>query len=209
LETHRSQSGIHSIKEFLLEVLMIVVGVLIALGVEQLRSAWHERYLANEARESFRQEIELERLLIKEYVPKVADSRSVLQKMIDDPATRSQAGLKLPPSLQWQFLPTEAWDTAVATQAFSYMDPAEVQHYANLHMLQTLFDSFEQKHHELLVDVFSYDDRKDLTPDEIKARNHDIRILLGNLQSIDQLSQQLLHEFDAVSPVAPKLVAQK
>jgi hypothetical protein len=204
LETHRSRSGVHSIKEFLLEILMIVVGVLIALGVEQLRGASHERHLANEARESFRREIELERQLIKEYLPKVADSRTVLQKMMDDPATRSQAGLKLPRSLQWQFLPTAAWETAAATQAFSYMDPAEVQHYAFVHTLQTLFNNFEQKHHELLVDVFSYDDRKDLAPDEIKARNHDIRVVLGNLQSIDQLSQQLLREFDAVSPAVGK-----
>lgn len=68
---------------------------------------------------------------------------------------------------------------------FSYMDPEEVQHYALLHTVQTIFNSFEQKQHELLLDVYSYNDRKDLTTEEIKARNREIRILLGNLQLID------------------------
>ena len=198
MEIHKSH-GVHSVRDFTLEIAMIVIGVLIALGVEQVREHFHEQHLADAARETFRREIDLEREVINAYIARIADSRGALTKMLNDPELRAQADLKLPESLNWQFLPTEAWDTAVATQAFSYMPPDEVQRYALIHASQNIFNSFAQKQHDLLMDLYSYRGRKDLTLADISARNHDIGLVLGYSGSIDQISHELLRDFDAVS----------
>jgi hypothetical protein len=47
----------HGLREFLKEYVIIVVGVLTALGAEQAASAMHDRTIANEARESVRAEV--------------------------------------------------------------------------------------------------------------------------------------------------------
>jgi len=47
----------HGVREFLKEYLIIVVGVLTALGAEQVATGLHERKIADEARESVRAEV--------------------------------------------------------------------------------------------------------------------------------------------------------
>jgi len=47
----------HGLREFLQEYLIIVIGVLTALGAEQAASALHDRTIADEARESIRAEV--------------------------------------------------------------------------------------------------------------------------------------------------------
>lgn len=204
METRVSHREVRSVRDFFLEIVMIVVGVLIALAVDQLRATVHEHHLANEARENFRREVDLEKRALTMYLTKVSQSQSALQKIVDDPAASSQSDLKIPDSLIWQFLPVNAWDSAQATQAFSYMEPAEVQRYALIHTGQLLFNDFEQKQHDLLMDLYSYSGRKDLSRDEINARNRDIRRIQNYLVSIDQISQELLRDFDS----SPEAVAK-
>jgi hypothetical protein len=198
LEAHKTH-GVHSVGDFLLEILMIVIGVMIALGVEQVRVRFHEQGLARQARDIFGREIELERKVVSSYLVQVADSRAALDKIMNDPRARSQANLDLPKTLIWQFLPAQAWDTAVATQAFSYMPPDEVQRYALIHADQNVFNDFAQKQHDILIDLYSYTKRSDLTSAEIAARNRDVDLIRGYLSSVDQISHELLRNFDALA----------
>ena len=56
MEIHKP-NPVHSLKEFLNEIAIIIVGVLIALGLEQVVAQWHWRNEVAEAREALREEI--------------------------------------------------------------------------------------------------------------------------------------------------------
>ena len=207
METHVPRGGVHSIKQFVVEVAMIVLGVLIALGVEQARQNFHERKIAQEARENFRREIDLERTALKFYFDHMQAPRDSLQKFLETEKAVKPAGSK-PASYQepiWQYLPTGAWDAAAATQAFSYMDPAEVQRYALVHTGQVMFNNFAGQMQPILADLDSFRDRTGLTVEEQRQRNHDIRLVLEYLNSIDQTGHELMLYFDE----APKGVATR
>ena len=56
MDIHKPKAA-HSIREFLIEIGTIICGILIALGLEQVATAIHERRIADEARESVRAEV--------------------------------------------------------------------------------------------------------------------------------------------------------
>ena len=196
MDIHPHRGGLRSWKEFLVDLSMVVLGILIALGIEQIRTHFHDRRLADDARANFAAEIRLERIA-------VTDHRAALRKVsarIDGyfaagaPASDTLNDL----FLQWQFLPTGAWSTAEATQAFSFMRYDEVQLYSNLHALQEISNSFEGKYHELSMESGAYLGRRNLSPDDKRERDHLLRLINGYAQSIDQVGQQLLTTFDQV-----------
>jgi hypothetical protein len=198
METHVPRGGVHSIKQFVVEVAMIVLGVLIALGVEQARQSFHERKIAQEARENFRREIDLERNALKFYFDHMQAPRDSLQKFLETEKAVKPAGSK-PASYKepiWQYLPTGGWDAAAAMQAFAYMDPAEVQRYTLVHTGQMMFNRFADQMQPILADLNSFQGRSDLTVEEQRRRNHDIRLVLGYLESIDQAGHELMLYFD-------------
>jgi hypothetical protein len=204
MEAHTPRSGVHSFKQFVVEVAMIVLGVLIALGVEQVRERLHERRIANEARENFRREIELERHGLEFYFDHVQAPQKSMKKFLE---ARESGKAGVHPSYQtpnWQFLPTGAWDTAAATQAFSFMHPAEVQRYTLVHTGQLMFNKFEEQMHPVLADLHSLHDRTNLTSEEQRAEERDVRLVLTYLTSIDQSGHELMRYFDEVANAAEK-----
>ena len=56
MDIHKPKAW-HGVREFLKEYLIIVIGVLTALGAEQAATTMHENRIANEARESIRSEV--------------------------------------------------------------------------------------------------------------------------------------------------------
>jgi hypothetical protein len=57
VEVHPPQSPIHSVKDFMLHLLAITIGLLIALGLEGSVEWMHHRHLVREAKENIAQEI--------------------------------------------------------------------------------------------------------------------------------------------------------
>lgn len=196
MENHVPREGVHSFKQFILEVAMIVLGVLIALAVEQVRERFHERKIAHEARENFRREIELERKALNFYFDHVQAPRDSLQKFLAAEGSGKRAPRAPYEVPQWQYLPSGAWEAAAATQAFSYMEPAEVQAYSLVHTGQVMFNRFAEQLQPVLADLEGFNDRNSLTVEDQKQRDHDIRLALAYLNSIDQIGHQLLRYFD-------------
>lgn len=198
METHVPREGIHSFRQFIVEVAMIVLGVLIALAVEQVRERHHERKVAQEAREGFRSEMELERKALNFYFDRVKSPRESLEKFLAAEKAEKKGGATMATyeAPIWQFLPSGAWDAAVGTQAFSYMEPAEVQNYSLVHTGQLMFNRFAEQMQPVLADLDTFRGRTDLTTEEQRQRDHDIRTVLEYLNSIDQAGHALLHYFD-------------
>jgi len=124
VEIHKP-NPIHSFREFLGEVGIIVLGVLIALGAEQTAEALHWRAKVHDAEESMRIEL-------RDDDGPQAFTRVAIEACLDDQLDTIQAAVEgardrrtiaalaaayTPPTRTWD---QEAWRTAVASDAASH-----------------------------------------------------------------------------------------
>jgi hypothetical protein len=79
MEIHKPKAA-HTIREFLTEIGTIICGILIALGLEQIAAAIHERKIAGEASESVRAEVR-ENLF---WMERRAMSQACFRKRLDE-----------------------------------------------------------------------------------------------------------------------------
>ena len=130
---------LHGWREFVGEVGIIVVGVLIALGAEQLVETQHWQKRVAEAREDLHTELAgdlfnaLERMRFEGCVGRRLDR---LSEMIDHPPSRPwkllPGGRGLVPIRVWS---SSGWDSAIAAGAVSHMSREERSQYASLYSL--------------------------------------------------------------------------
>jgi hypothetical protein len=123
---------LHGWREFLGEVGIIVIGVLIALGAEQLLEAARWRGDVAEARHSLTAQLALskfaaiERLQASTCVDRKLDR---LHQLLTAPGGRSAVAVDLAPIRLWS---TSAWQSATASGAVAHMGSEERDRYANL-----------------------------------------------------------------------------
>jgi hypothetical protein len=82
VEIHPPSGSIHSFKEFLIHLSMVVLGILIALGIEQVREHFHEKHLVEDARANFCAEIDEQRESLKEHLSIWDKDRAVLKNVL-------------------------------------------------------------------------------------------------------------------------------
>jgi hypothetical protein len=119
MDIHPPMKKIESLKEYGAHILVVTIGILIALGLEGIRESWHEHHQVNEARESFRVELNVDRynldldqksfaLCSKQLDAILAD----LPQLIKNPPELSKRIDELKPGF-W-FFSTTAWESAQA-----------------------------------------------------------------------------------------------
>jgi hypothetical protein len=132
--------AVRSWKDFLVELLTITAGILIALSLEGVRESIRDRALVREARENIRREIADNKREVDGEIAEM-DERG---KKIDTALRFATELLKnkhtdireLQLSLSFPTLSAASWQTAERTGAFAHMDYAEVQKYANVYTVQ-------------------------------------------------------------------------
>jgi len=149
-----------SIREFAGEYMMIVISIATALVLEHMVQTAHHRRLAEEAAQSMQQELRmtlanLDQTVMhnQEQIELTTKLQKVLQKDIEDKLTERQimkhieqvTNHKIGFNLHLPQIKHEAWDVAVASQAASWMTPAELQRYSSayaaIHDSQQLTDA--------------------------------------------------------------------
>jgi hypothetical protein len=125
LEVHPPQSPIHSVKDFMLHLLAITIGLLIALGLEASVEWMHHRYLVREAKENIAQEIHDN----AESLAKEMNSLPLEEKELEKPLTvvseEEKGGAATPDQhLVWSVarMSDSSWNTAFSTGAVGSMD---------------------------------------------------------------------------------------
>ena len=126
MEVHPPHQPIHTVKDFLLHLLTITVGLLIALGLEGLVEWNHHRNLVKEARADLREE------LAKNHSNALADLQELkadeerissdIKALLSIRAGGKENSLSLDYTLHWKELANSAWKTAGSSGALSYMD---------------------------------------------------------------------------------------
>jgi hypothetical protein len=146
MDIHKPKAA-HTWGEFAREIVTIVCGILIALGLEEAIRAHHDVTLAKEARENVRAEAELDLGFIK---GRIAD-QGCIDRRIDEIAsllTRAGEGA-LDPRPQWLghpgFVPmfVERWQAATASGRSSLFPPKEQDLFDNLYALFRHYNEHE------------------------------------------------------------------
>jgi hypothetical protein len=193
-------------REAVVQVLLITVGVLIALGFDQV-TAWRDhRALVREARANLTNEIrdnrqELDGTLkeLRKSQQQLAEALDLLQLLIEKktPELRS-VQLSAPTS----GLADASRRTAEITGAFGYMPYDEVKKYASLYGYQDQVIKLQQQFvtdvTRALADVPVFAEPERSTPIDFEDAKRHLRQALSSSEAQKQVSEQLLRQYDRV-----------
>lgn len=144
MEIHAPHEPILTFREFMVHLLVVTVGILIALGLEQSVEVFHHHLLAAEARENMLSEIadnqkELQSALAK--IPAMQKNRkddlAVLAQLMEHKHLKD---VSMSLSFSGPTINSASWTTASTVGALSFMDYGEVKRFAEIYKLQDLYD---------------------------------------------------------------------
>jgi hypothetical protein len=154
LEVHAPHEALHSWKGFFIHIATIVIGLLIAIGLEQtVEHLHHERQIAT-IRKALQVELALnvdrfaaETDLARRYVPILQTNIAVFQYLKQHPGA---APTQWPGVLSWYtFDPlywSNAWETAKQSGVLGYMPEHELRRYAAIYRrLEMLTDAMRDR----------------------------------------------------------------
>jgi len=152
LDVHAPHEPIHGVKDFLLHLLTITVGLLIAVGIEGCVELHREHKLVKEARATLREEIEDNSKVMEGAVADLEKAKGQMQKNMDlltriqvNPKDQEADGPSIDASFSNKSLKGTAWKTAETTGALGFMPYTEAQRYADLYLAQDAFLAAQDK----------------------------------------------------------------
>jgi len=149
MEIHHPDGPIHSKKAFVVHMLTVVLGILIALGLEAIVQWAHHRVLVREARTNIAAEIEKNKATVEKAGATIPRTEEELKAIIAA-MQQLEEGREFGGELRFGFtnysLPSTAWKTAASSGAVTYMDYDELTRYTAVYDLQQ--DFLNRQHEE-------------------------------------------------------------
>ena len=145
MEVHAAHSPIHSFKDFLIHILAITVGLMIALGLDAGVEALHHHNQVSEARATIIAEIAANRTELEKQIGRLKDQQKTLESMqatVDSP--RTAAG-ELHLNVSLAGLRRASYDTSETSGALALMDYSEASLYAETYQTQTIFGNVQDR----------------------------------------------------------------
>jgi hypothetical protein len=141
LDVHAPQEPLYTWKGFFIHIATIVLGLLIAIGLEQTVELFHHRHQVSEAREALRVEriINVNRFAYTtedfyRYLPKLESNLAIFQYLRLHPGASPE---QWPGRLSWYSnsidYSTSAWEAAQGDGVLQYMSQSEVRRMAELY----------------------------------------------------------------------------
>lgn len=199
IDVHSPHERISGFRDFLLHLLTITIGLLIALGLEACVELWHHRNLRNEADAKLRQEITDNQKELAETRSAISKERenliSILKFLQARRANRPYDIHSLSLNFTLGTLRNASWRTAAATGALAYMEYPHVQHYATAYQVQDEFSALQSQTLEDFMQLQSYVvfefDPKKMSPEDAQTASIDVRRTIAHLVSTDQIGEGL------------------
>lgn len=140
LDVHPPHERMHGVKDFLLHLFTITIGLLIALSLEGCMEWQHHRHLVQEAETGLRSEIAQNSGMIAGLRQQINDEQTelnndltVLSRMQAQP---NPAHGKLGFSFRWGNFNDVAWKTSQSTGAFAYMSYPDASTFSTIYAIQ-------------------------------------------------------------------------
>ena len=211
-EIHPAHST-SSMKEILIHIGIITIGLLMALGIDQVAEYFHHRHQLSEAREALQREREVNKkvfaLLTEEQnriIPLLQHNLAIFTYLRQHPgAPESQ----WPAKFEWGgLLPgfnTAAWDAAKSNNAINYMPQSELeldsQLYKRVDALSDGLKDLVDDRKRISFSALKHNDLGHLTPAENEElRNFTIQYIVDYLR-IANTQRNFNHQFPDFTPV--------
>ncbi len=199
IDVHSPHERISGFRDFLLHLLTITIGLLIALGLEGCVEWWHHRELRNEADDRLRQEIidnQKELATTRLAVGKERENLIGILKFLKARSANQPYDIhQLRIHFEMGTLRDASWRTASATGALSYMEYPEVQRYAAAYQVQDDFAAVQTGTLEEFLQLESYGvfefDPKKMSPTDAQAASTDVQRTIAHLIAMDQIGEGL------------------
>jgi hypothetical protein len=200
LDVHAPHEPVHGVRDFIIHLLTITIGLLIAVGIEGCVEWQHHRHLVHEAEVSLHAEIKSN----ADGMQSVLDTIHSQQKTLNqDMAVLRQFAKGSTPkdknmSVSWRILTLDdvSWRTAQATGAFAYMPYADAAEYANIYRAQSEYDGVQHQAmrdatYSVALFVGTDDTHSDPTPEEAKEIISRMQVLQAQLLNMDSFATAL------------------
>jgi hypothetical protein len=146
LDVHAPHEPIHGVKDFLLHLLTITVGLLIAVGIEGCVELHREHKLVKEARATLREEIQANSdsmngavATLDQQSTAIASNVDELTKIMRNSKDQDAQNSNIKATFSVISLKDTAWKTAQETGALAYMPYKEAQRYSDVYNMQQDF----------------------------------------------------------------------
>jgi hypothetical protein len=194
MDVNPPQHPIHSVKDFLLHLLTITVGLLIALALEAAVQHLHHRHLVRDAQQNLQQEIAANRKQYAINAQWIQENREQLDRDTQQLRAIRSGKQTGPANLSWQWKWNSftgiAWRTAHDSGAVSYMDPERIALYSYVYLQQDYINStalqIVGEETKVGAGLEAANDPSNLSAAEIQTllqRTAEINLSLGILQS--------------------------
>ena len=187
LDVHPPNERIEGIRDFLLHIFTITVGLLIALGLEGCVERHQKAETRREAEHDLRQELVDNQKQLAAWRPIMQNEEKNLRLALDFLAAREEgkpfdiSGVRL--GYESRLLSDASWRTATATGALSLMDYEQVQSFAGLYQIQDQVADLNRQTLDDFLNLQSYTtyhfDPARITPAEAELRTTDVRRALA------------------------------
>ena len=204
MEVHPPEHPIHTWRDFLIHIVTIVIGLLIAIGLEQSVEWFHHRHIVHVARENIAREIDDNRKLAASNGKLVEQTKQLMQQNMH----RVQQLKHNPHALDhgemhftfgWSAFSDTAWLSARDTGALAFMPVEEVQRDAGIYAQQTIVN--DQAISLFLIEALAAsplvmtEDNAVMTPEDQHELLKDTTQLYLRLQTLQQIMQGLNQDF--------------
>jgi len=214
LDVHPPHEPVHGWRDFLLHILTITIGLLIALGLEGCVEWRHHRHLVHEAEASLHAEIENNAKALPDALASLRKNQDDLKHDVDV-LKYIIKNHKAPPDEHMAIgfairtFDDISWKTAQSTTALSYMSYAQAEEYSDIYSTQTeLYNAEQQAARDAIISLAPFVNTSDTDPDPTEGQANDIKqkieVLQGQLTLVDSFMNSLdraYKKFLAAHPV--------
>lgn len=194
----------HGVKDFMLHIFTITIGLLIALGLEGCVEKVHQHHLRDEADSNIRQELRYNEHELKSTVDAATLEQKNLIEVLKFLQAKSEGKSYPIATISLSFTSasvTDAnWRTATATGALSLMEYKRVENFASAYQVQEVFSRLEGQTLEEFLQLQSYVlygfDPDKVSPEEAKAAMPDVRKALSHVVAMQQIGAGLNHAYE-------------
>lgn len=199
MEVHPPEHAIHSWRDFFVHIATIVVGLLIAIGLEQTVEAMHHHHQREVAEHNLRLELEENHRLLAEDETQLKASaaflRSAMLRLESMRLHKPPQGELARSSIQWNGMSMTAWNTAQSTGATSLLPFEDAGHYADLYEQQRLINEQGTRYFRIAYQIASPlsfgRSLEVLSPEEVQRMESNIELSMAELGNLLDLCHSL------------------
>lgn len=207
MEVHPPEHPIHSWRDFFVHIATIVVGLLIAIGLEQSVEALHRRHLLHQAETKLEDELRDNRELLRKDDEQVAALRENLKTnllLLQQVQSHAPGALRVHLSWDWSNMEETAWNTARDSGALALMPYESAQAHDDLYRQANLVNmQADTVFHDLFQCSAILEGGRqlaDLKPAELDAMMTSSRQTLADLKYLHMLSDNLHRMYEGNVP---------